>query len=188
VTWDGYGNNKAFLAQTVVMTPNETLSTVNALKRDRQDDYYRNVATIEWPLGLHGEAFPIAGTIFPAVVFKDASHVAAAEEFVRFLVAEGWLMHYLDFSAERLLPPISKLAEQPFWLDPSDPHRMAAAMQVATRPLSHNYAAASGDLRHDRVEQEHVWAKAIHRIVTENITPEQAVDGAIARIKQILRE
>jgi hypothetical protein len=28
----------------------------------------------------------------------------------------------------------------------------------------------------------------IHRIVTENISPEQAVDEAIARIKQILRE
>jgi multiple sugar transport system substrate-binding protein len=188
VTWDPYGNNQAFLAQTVVMTPNETLSTVNALKRDRPDDYYKNAATIEWPRGLHGEAFAIAGNIFPAVVFKDGANVATAQAFVRFLVAEGWLMHYLDFSAERLMPTISKLLEQPFWLDPSDPHRMAAVMQVSSRPLPHNYAAASGDLRHDRVEQEHVWAKAINRIVTEDISPEQAVDAAIARIKQILAE
>jgi hypothetical protein len=27
------------------MTPNETLSTVNALKGDRQDDYYKNTTT-----------------------------------------------------------------------------------------------------------------------------------------------
>jgi ABC-type glycerol-3-phosphate transport system substrate-binding protein len=33
-----------------------------------------------------------------------------------------------------------------------------------------------------------VWAKAIHRIVTEDISPEQAVDEAIARVKQILSE
>jgi multiple sugar transport system substrate-binding protein len=188
VAWEPYGNNKAFLAQTVVMTPNETLSTVNALKRDRRDDYYKNAVTIEWPLGVHGEAFPIAGNVFPAVVFKEGGNVATAQAFVRFLVAEGWLMHYLDFSAERLLPTISKLLEQPFWLDPSDPHRMAAVMQVATRPLPHNYAAASGDLRHDRVEQEHVWAKALHRVAAEGISPEQAVDEAIARIKQILSE
>jgi multiple sugar transport system substrate-binding protein len=97
-------------------------------------------------------------------------------------------MHYLDFSAERLLPTISKLLEQPFWLDPSDPHRMAAVMQISSRPLPHNYAAASGDLRHDRVEQEHVWAKAIHRVAAEGVSPEQAVDEAIARIKQILAE
>jgi multiple sugar transport system substrate-binding protein len=48
--------------------------------------------------------------------------------------------------------------------------------------------ATSGNWRHDLVEQENVWGKAIHRIVTENITEEQAVDEAIARIKQILSE
>jgi multiple sugar transport system substrate-binding protein len=188
VAWHPYGNNKAFLAQTVVMTPNETLSIPNALKHDRPDDYYKNTATIEWPLGLHGEAFPIAGNTFPAVVFKDGGHVGMAKAFVRFLVAEGWLMHYLNFAAERLLPPISRLLDQPFWLDPSDPHRMAAVMQVSSRPLPQSYAAASGDLRHDLVEQEKVWPKAIHRVVTEGITPEQAVDEAIARVKQILSE
>jgi multiple sugar transport system substrate-binding protein len=45
-----------------------------------------------------------------------------------------------------------------------------------------------GNWRHDLVEQENVWGKAIHRIVTENITEEQAVDEAIARIKQVLSE
>ena len=48
--------------------------------------------------------------------------------------------------------------------------------------------SASGDWRHTRIDQEHVWAKAIHRVVTEGISPEQAVDEAIARIKQILSE
>jgi hypothetical protein len=56
------------------------------------------------------------------------------------------------------------------------------------RPLAHDYAAASGDWRHDRVQTERVWQKAIHRIVSEGISPEQAVDEAIARIKQILSE
>ena len=49
-------------------------------------------------------------------------------------------------------------------------------------PLSHQYGPASGDLRHDQVYNERVWAKAIHRIVTEGISPEQAVDDAIVRI------
>jgi hypothetical protein len=30
---------------------------------------------------------------------------------------------------------------------------------------------------------ELTWAKAIHRIVTEGVSPAQAVDAAIARIK-----
>jgi ABC-type glycerol-3-phosphate transport system substrate-binding protein len=65
---------------------------------------------------------------------------------------------------------------------------MASVMQLASRPLAPNYAAASGDWRHDRVEQEYVWANAIHRVVTEDIRPKQAVDEAIARIKEILAE
>ena len=35
---------------------------------------------------------------------------------------------------------------------------------------------------------ERVWAKAVHRVAAEGITPEQAVDEAIARIKEILAE
>ena len=107
---------------------------------------------------------------------------------MRFLVGEGWLAHYLDFSGERLLPTMSKLPDQPYWLDPSDPHRVAAVMQVSSRPMHHDYAQALGDWRHGRVWQERPWAQAIHRIVTETVSPEQAVDEAIARIKEILSE
>jgi hypothetical protein len=78
-------------------------------------------------------------------------HVATAKEFVSFLVAEGWLAHYLDFSGERMLPPMPKLLDAPFWLDPSDRHRMAAVMQIASRPMHYDYETVSGDWRHSRV-------------------------------------
>jgi multiple sugar transport system substrate-binding protein len=190
VTWTGYDNNREFLARAVVMTPNVSLSIPNALKQERPEDYYKHTATIEWPLGAHGERFPIEGIVVSGVVFKGGRNVALAKEFVRFLVAEGWLAHYLDFSGERFLSAMPKLLEQPFWLDPSDPHRMASVMQMSSRSMAQEYAYAqiSGNWRHQLVNQEHVWAKAIHRIVTEGISSEQAVDEAIARIKQILAE
>jgi multiple sugar transport system substrate-binding protein len=188
VAWTYTDNNEQFHAGTVVMTPNNTLSIPNALKHERPEDYYENTATIEWPLGPNGNPFPIGGTFWPAAVFKDGGHTTTAKEFVRFLVAEGWLAHYLNFSGERMLPAMPKLLEQPFWLDPSDPHKMASAMQIASRPMPYDYATVSGNLRHDLVWQEGVWAKAVHRVVTEGIAPEQAVEEAIARIKQILSE
>jgi multiple sugar transport system substrate-binding protein len=189
ITWDDIGNNKRFHAQTVVMTLNNTLSVPNALKRERPDDYYENIATIDWPLGPRGRPYPIPGEVENAVVFKDGSNVVTARDFVRFLVSEGWLAHYLNFSGERFLPPMSKLLEQPFWLDPGDPHRMAAVMQLASRPMMHNYRVASGDWRHDQISyQEYVWGHAIHRVAAEGIAPEEAVDEAIARIKEILTE
>jgi multiple sugar transport system substrate-binding protein len=188
IAWDSYGNNAAFLAQQVVMTLNPTLSIPNALKHERPEDYHQNVATVAWPLGPDGAAFPVEGAFYAAAIFKDGGHVDAAKEFVRFLVAEGWLAHYLDFSAERLLPAMPKLLEAPFWVDPSDPHRMAAVMQIASQPMHYDYTTVSGDMRYDRVWKDLTWAKAIHRIATEGISPEQAVDEAIARIKQLLSE
>jgi multiple sugar transport system substrate-binding protein len=188
VTWGNVDNNEQFYARAVVLTPNVSLSIPNGLKNERPDDYYENTATIEWPLSPSGEPFPFFGFILFGMVFKDGANVAAAKEFVRFLVAEGWLAHYLNFSAERMLPSMPGLLNQPFWLDPSDPHRMAAVMQAESRPLAHDYTAASGDLGHNRIYNEGVWAKAIHRVATEDWSPEQAVGEAIARIKQILSE
>jgi hypothetical protein len=91
------------------MTLNESLSIPNALKQERPEDYYKNSATIEWPLGPGGEAFPIRGDFYAAVVPQDGRNVGVAKEFVRFLVGEGWLAHYLDFAGERMLPPMPKL-------------------------------------------------------------------------------
>jgi multiple sugar transport system substrate-binding protein len=191
VTWaSGYDNNREFLTQAAIMTANVSLSIPNELKHRRPEDYHKNTATIEWPLGAHGERFPIVGTVVSAVVFKGGSNAALAKEFVRFLVAEGWLAHYLDFSAERFLPAMSKLLEQPYWLDPSDPHQMASVMQMSSRRLAPEYAYAeiSGNWRHQLVNKESVWGNAVHRVAADGITPEQAVDEAIARIKQILAE
>ena len=109
-----------------------------------------------------------------------------AKEFVRFLLVDGWLAHYLDFAGERMLPAMPALLQAPFWLSPEDPHRMRSAMQLLTQPRSYSYVAVSGSWRHG--EAYYVWSEAIHRVAAEGVTPEQAVDEAIARIKQLLSE
>ena len=90
--------------------------------------------TIDWPEGAYGQPLGIETFVNRAAVFKDGDNVDNAKEFVRFLVGEGWLAHYLNFAGERMLPPMPKLLEAPFWLDPSDPHRMRSAMQLLTQP------------------------------------------------------
>jgi multiple sugar transport system substrate-binding protein len=188
VGWDGRGNNQAFLEQTIVMTSNQTLSIMNALRTERPQDYYKNAMTIAWPDGADGRPLAIATGFYSATAFKAGGHVPLAKEFVRFLVEDGWLAHYLDFSQDRYLPSMPKLLDAPFWLDPSDPHRMAAAMQFLTRPRDQMLAVAAYDWRYGLPNREQVWAKAVHRVAAEGISPEQAVDEAIARIKQILSE
>jgi multiple sugar transport system substrate-binding protein len=114
VDWKGPGNNQAFLTQMVVMTMNNTLSIPNALKATRPDDYYRNVATIALPNGAHGQSLAIRTGYVDAAVFASGRHVATAKEFVRFLVGEGWLAHWLNFAGDRIMPPCARC-----WSNPS---------------------------------------------------------------------
>jgi hypothetical protein len=66
---------------------------------------------------------------------------------------------------------------------------MHAAIQILTRP--HQYSGEGvrdNELRSDRIGEEEIWGKAVHRVAADGISPEHAVDEAIARIKQILSE
>jgi multiple sugar transport system substrate-binding protein len=81
-----------------------------------------------------------------------------------------------------------KLVDQPFWLDPGDPHRMRAAIQIMTHPHLMNMDVRDHEWRSAQIWDENVWGQAVHRVVAEGIAPEQAIDEAIARIKQILQE
>jgi multiple sugar transport system substrate-binding protein len=189
IDWDGSGNNRAFLDQRVVMTANGSLSIPGALRTARPDDYYENAAPVDWPAGINGQPLVIDGGLSHAVIFKAGKNPALAGDFVGFLAEEGWLAHWLDFAGDRWLPPMRKLVEQPFWLDPGDPHRMHAAIQILTR--QHQYlgeGVRDNEVRSDRIGEEEVWGNAVHRVAVDGISPEQAVDEAIASIKQILSE
>ena len=189
INWTSSDNNKAFLAQTVVMTANTTLSIPAALRTARPDDYYRNAATIDWPNGAYGQQLVIEAGSTQAVVFKAGGNPALAADFVRFLAEEGWLAHYLDFAGDQWLPPMRKLVEQPFWLDPSDPHRMRAAIQILTRAHEEQGGGVrDNEWRSGRIGEEEIWGNAVHRVAADGISPEQAIDEAIARIKEILSE
>jgi ABC-type glycerol-3-phosphate transport system substrate-binding protein len=59
---------------------------------------------------------------------------------------------------------------------------------VLARPRYDPFLVTNRDWRLTRVFQDHVWEDAVHRVVVDGISPEQAVDEAIARIKQILSD
>jgi multiple sugar transport system substrate-binding protein len=188
-SWTSTDNNKAFLAQTVVMTANPTLSIPAAMRRDRPDDYHQKAATIDWPDGANGQPLVIDGGLVFAAVFKGGINPGLAVDFVRFLAEEGWLAHWLDFAGDQWLPAMRKLVEQPFWLDTSDPHRMRAAVQMLTRVHQYNgLGVRDNEVRSTRIFEEEVWGTAVHRVAADGIGPEQAVDEAITRIKEILSE
>jgi multiple sugar transport system substrate-binding protein len=52
----------------------------------------------------------------------------------------------------------------------------------------YDYFVVSGNWRYSQIAQQPVWGNAVHRVAADGISPEQAVDEAIARIKEILSE
>jgi multiple sugar transport system substrate-binding protein len=188
--WTNLGNNQAFLEQRVVMTINESLSVPSALRTSRPDDYYKNAVTIEWPSDAFGRPEHIYGGYLQAVVFREGGHTAAAKELVRFLVQHGGLARYLMEAGDRLLPPSRKMLDQPFWLDPADPHRIRSTIQAMSRP--HVWLQYGID-RDQQARLEYAgrftgWGEAVHRVAADGLGPEQAADEVIARVRQVLGE
>jgi multiple sugar transport system substrate-binding protein len=183
--WANIDNNKSFHDERVAMTINSTLSITNALQAKRPEDYYQNTVTIPWPNGPDGKPFPIETDFIRVVVFKDAKNVEGAKDFLRYLLSEGRLGTYLEASLGRGLPTMPALLETPFWQDPKDPHRSAAVSQLG-QPVALSYATLNP--KYGEVDEDAVWEKAVHRIVADGLTAEQAADEAIARVKQILSE
>jgi hypothetical protein len=62
-------------------------------------------------------------------------------------------------------------------------------VQTLTRTHHYNVLGVRDDqVRSSGIFEEEVWATAVHRVAAEGISPEQAVEEAIAGIKQILSE
>jgi multiple sugar transport system substrate-binding protein len=183
--WTNIDNNKAFHDQRVVMTINSTLSITNALQAKRPDDYYQNTVTIAWPNGPEGKPFPIETDFIRVVVFKDAKNVEGAKDFLRYLLSDARLGAYLEASLGRGLPAMPTLLDTPFWRDAKDPHRTAAVTQLG-QPVAPSYPNLNP--KYGQVDEEAVWEKAVHRIAADGVTPEQAADEAIARVKKILAD
>ena len=158
VDWDDSGNNKAFLAQAVVMTPNPTLSIPGALRATRPEDYYQERGHDRV---AERRPRPAARHPRPVTSRPRSSRPAGTSRPRRSSCAswssEGWLAHWLDFAGDRFLPPMPALLD-------------AAVLARPGRPAPE------------------VGGKAIHRVVADGLSPEQAADEAIARVKQILSE
>jgi len=77
------------------------------------------------------------------------------------------------------------LLKTPFWQDPNDPHRAAAARQLS-QPVAPSYRNLNP--KFGRVEEQAVWETAVNHIAADGLTPEQAADEAIAQTKKALAD
>lgn len=182
--WRDSGNNTSFLNRESVMTINPTISIPLTVKQD-QDTYLNKIATIDWPQKSNGEPITLIRTLKQLVIFKSTPHQEVAKNFVSFILRPENLDLYLKELKGRFFPVMPKLQQNPVWHDTNDPH-LAALLRQSQQPNRPSYQAFHP--AYGEVLSQNVWAGAILGVLQENLSPEQAADRAIARIKQIFAD
>jgi multiple sugar transport system substrate-binding protein len=181
VNWNDADDNNAFHAKLIVMDFDGSLSTEVALYKKK--DEYDDIVTRGMPLGNDGKEVPSPMPIFGALIPKGAKNVAVAKEFLKYAVQPNVLNDYLKGGLGRWALPLPEIAKSdPFWFK-EDPHRTAYAEETLLRPTLPLYEAFNPAMA--EVNAEHVFSLAMLDVMTNGMTPEQAIEKAFKRAEAI---
>lgn len=193
-SWKDPDNNQAQHAKQTVMTHNATISIAakwlddsnNASLTEEQraqakTNYEKLLATTGWPLKPNGQPIKYLAATKTAVAFADGKNKAGAKKFLEFFIKDENLRPFTEGSLGRWYPATIAATKSPFWTS-GDPHRAVVHKQFSegTVPFQFVY-----NFKFTTVNAENVWGKAMNRVIQDKVTPEQAVDEMIKRIKEI---
>jgi multiple sugar transport system substrate-binding protein len=135
------------------------------------------------PLGNDGKELPSPIGIFGALIPKEAKNLTVAKDFLKYAIQPGVLNQYLKAGLGRWAVPLPEIAKSdPFWFD-EDPHRTAFAEETLTQPTTPLYQAFNPAMA--QTDAEHVFTVAMLDVMTNGMTPEQAIDKAFKRAEVI---
>ena len=181
VNWNDADDNNAFHAKLIVMDFDGSLSTEVALYKKKEQ--YDDIVTRGLPLGNDGKEVPSPMPIFGALIPKGAKNITVAKEFLKYAVQPNVLNDYLKGGLGRWALPLPEIAKSdPFWFH-QDPHRTAYAEETLISPTLPLYEAFNPAMA--EVNAEHVFSIAMLDVMTNGMTPEQAIDKAFKRAEGI---
>jgi multiple sugar transport system substrate-binding protein len=183
LSWSDADDNNAFHAKQVIMDLDGTISTELSLYHKKEQ--YDDIVTMGLPLDNAGKPMPSPLGIFGCFIPKGAKNVEVAKDFLKYLIQPKVANEYLKQGLGRLLPAVPDLVRNdPFWLDPSDPHRAPYARQAMLEPTVPYHSAFNPGFA--EVIAQQVWGQAQADIIREGMTPQAAADKALNRIGTIL--
>ena len=186
INWGDVDNNNAFYAKQIVMTPNATISIAVA-QMGKADQYFKEIITQGVPNGNDGAPVPSLLGVPLCFIIKGAKNVDGAKDFLKFFIQPARLNNYLKQARGRWTPVMpSLLKTDPWWLDPSDPHRPVAVRQALVTPTVSWFQIRNP--AYAEVNAVQVWAQAEANITQHGMTAEQAADGAFKQIKTIFEK
>ena len=94
------------------------------------------------------------------------------------------LNEYLKTELGRNLPAMPQIVkDDPWWLDPKDPHRVAYTTQAVLGQAVPTFWTSNPAYAH--VQNEHVWALAWAEIMKDGAAPQPASEKAFKRVEEI---
>ena len=184
VDWNNAANNSQILNREILITTNATLSIPAALRQD--SNAYRNqLGIVELPNKPNGEEMTHIFLVEQAVIFDDAAHPKLAKDFLSYLIAPEVINTFLQESG-RHSPAHTQIYQDPYWTNPEDPHTSTVTKTLTKSKIKSIYPTNSP--AYSVVLQQNVWGQSLENIVLKSVTPEQAADEAIARIKKIFAD
>ena len=184
VDWNNAANNHQLLNREILTTTNATLSIPAALRQD-SNAYRHQLGIVELPNKPNGKPMSHIFLVEQAVIFDDATHPKLAKDFLAYLIQPEVINTFLKESG-RHSPAHTPIYEDPYWTNPEDPHTSAVTKTLTKSKIRPIYPANSP--AYSIVLQENIWGQSLENIVLNNVTPEQAADEAIAKIKAIFEE
>ncbi|MDI9635293.1 ABC transporter substrate-binding protein [Oscillatoria amoena NRMC-F 0135] len=185
IEWLSPDNNIHLLNRTVLMTPNATLS-IPGSQRQNREIYLNQLGTVDFPKKPSGEPMRHLTSVRQVIVFKNARQSELAKDFLRYISQPETLAEFLKQSGGRYFPVLSPVWKDPFWQDRADPHISAVTKTLLEKPTRTFYTAINP--AYSQVQEDYVWGKALHRVIVEGVSPEQAAAEAIARIQEIFAQ
>jgi multiple sugar transport system substrate-binding protein len=180
INWNDADDNNAFHAKTIVMDLDGSISTEVAVIHNERD--YQDIVTMGLALSNDGKPVPSLANSFCGLIPKGAKNVAAAKEFLKYLIQPRVSNEYLKTGLGRNLPPMRSIVkDDPWWF--GDPHRAAYTQQGLLGPTVPAFWVYNP--AYAQVQNEHVFMTGWMDIIQGGMAPQAAAEKAFKRVTEI---
>ncbi len=182
LSWNDADDNNGFHEKLFVVDFDGTISTELAMIKDTQA--YHDMVTMGLPNGNDGQ--PTAAQVGAGGGFipKGAKNVEVAKDLMKYWMQPKVMNANLKAGLGRWVPSIPQaVKDDPWWIDPADPHRAAYVREAVYGPTISPYEGFNPAW--GQVNAEQIWGQAHADVIKNGMTPQQAVDKAFKRAEAI---
>ena len=192
-TWKDPDNNVAFHNRTIVMTHDVGISIAAKWLNDATNEsiaaeqraagrkaYDELITTAGFPRKPDGSPMVSRTAVKVGVIFAASKNKAGARDFLKFMLEEENLRPYVEGAFGRWFPVTLASQASAFWQ--ADKHRKAVYDQFKAGTTPFEFTR---NWKFTLLNDENAWARAMNRVVRENVPVDKAVDELIARIKEV---